>query len=64
MEDSGLDGEGIYRLSGVKSKVDYLKQLYNEGEGMVLTMISTIFVVLFPDNYYALLTYVCLCFGF
>ena len=27
----GLDYEGIYRVSGVKSKVDSLKQLYNEG---------------------------------
>ena len=27
----GLDSEGLYRVSGVKSKIDFLKQQYNEG---------------------------------
>jgi RalA-binding protein 1 len=28
----GLSQEGIYRLSGVKSKIEQLKELYNQGE--------------------------------
>ena len=28
---SGLSQEGIYRLSGVKSKIEMLKELYNQG---------------------------------
>lgn len=31
----GLDTEGIYRVSGVKSKVDHLKGLYNEGKNIM-----------------------------
>ena len=28
---SGLEIEGIYRVSGMKSKVDTLKELYDQG---------------------------------
>lgn len=32
LEDKGLSQEGIYRLSGVKSKIEQLKELYNQGK--------------------------------
>lgn len=28
---AGLSQEGIYRLSGVKSKIEMLKDIYNQG---------------------------------
>ncbi|XP_057309920.1 ralA-binding protein 1-like [Hydractinia symbiolongicarpus] len=37
VEEKGLDIEGIYRVSGVKSKVEALKQLFNEGRKIDLT---------------------------
>lgn len=36
IEEKGLTTEGIYRVSGVKSKVDQLKALYNEGRPVSL----------------------------
>ncbi|XP_048590061.1 ralA-binding protein 1 isoform X1 [Nematostella vectensis] len=32
VEENGLNVEGIYRVSGVKSKVDALKELYDQGK--------------------------------
>ncbi|XP_046855110.1 ralA-binding protein 1-like isoform X3 [Xenia sp. Carnegie-2017] len=32
IEDKGLSQEGIYRLSGVKSKIEMLKDIYNQGK--------------------------------
>lgn len=36
IEERGLCYEGIYRVSGVRSKMDQLKQLYNEGREVSL----------------------------
>ncbi|XP_020894810.1 ralA-binding protein 1-A isoform X3 [Exaiptasia diaphana] len=36
IEENGLGIEGIYRVSGAKSKVDGLKELYNEGKSVDL----------------------------
>ncbi|XP_060602729.1 ralA-binding protein 1-A-like isoform X5 [Ruditapes philippinarum] len=36
IEEHGLRCEGIYRISGVKSKVQHLKDLYNRGEAVYL----------------------------
>jgi hypothetical protein len=36
----GLSQEGIYRLSGVKSKIEMLKELYNQGETFFQTFPS------------------------
>lgn len=44
----GLDIEGIYRVSGVKSKVEALKQLFNEG------MLSFKFQHAHSTNFYML----------
>lgn len=33
---TGLHCEGIYRISGVKSKVQHLKDLYNRGQPVYL----------------------------
>ena len=33
----GLSQEGIYRLSGVKSKIEMLKELYNQGKLIIQT---------------------------
>ncbi|XP_065651606.1 ralA-binding protein 1 isoform X4 [Hydra vulgaris] len=32
IEETGLETEGLYRVSGIKSKVDQMKQLYDEGK--------------------------------
>ena len=31
--DVGLEVEGIYRVSGTKSKIDLLKENYDQGKG-------------------------------
>lgn len=37
LEENGLEQEGIYRLSGMKSKIEELKSTYDKGEGVDLS---------------------------
>ena len=43
----GLSQEGIYRLSGVKSKIEMLKELYNQGE---LSSLKPVLFLLFTKQ--------------
>ena len=46
----GLSQEGIYRLSGVKSKIEMLKELYNQGETFFQTFPSLLVYLRLQDT--------------